>query len=87
VATTQRKRRTDPPPSGPVGAWALLAAAINDTLVARPEGSVTPDELAAVMGVSHSRAAFILRHRADLRAVHYRVNGRRGLCYVPAEAT
>lgn len=63
--------------------WALLQSALDDTRP-RPADSVTPTEYAERAGVSHSRAAFVLRHDARLRAVHYRTNGRRGVCYVVA---
>jgi hypothetical protein len=84
LAHPVRKWQAVPLPSGAVNVWALLTDALASA-GERPENSVTPNELAQRMGVTPSRAAYILRNRADLRAVHYHVNGRRAVCYVPAE--
>jgi ribosomal protein S25 len=66
--------------------WALLTDALADA-ADRPANSVTPEEFADKARVSYSYAARVLRDRKDLRSVFYRRNGRRAVCYVPAEAS
>jgi hypothetical protein len=85
MADKKRERQAPALSPRPVGAWALLQDAINDTLPERPEGSVTPEEFATAAHVGYFRACQVLRAREDLRAVHYRrENGRRAVCYVEA---
>jgi hypothetical protein len=85
LANQKREQKADALPSGGVNVWALLADAltIGDE---RPANSVTPEEFAEKAHVSYSYAVRVLRDRKDLRSVFYRRNGRRAVCYVPAEA-
>lgn len=80
------KRKSDRVPSGAVGVWALLVDALQEDGGARPENSVTPDELAAKAHISNVHAGRLLRANKALRAVQYRANGRRCVCYVPVTA-
>jgi hypothetical protein len=85
MASAGRKRENDTPTtgSGGVNVWDLLTDAVQGH-EPRPENSVTPDELAAKMGTSHSYACGVLRRNPALRAVQYhRENGKRAVCYVP----
>lgn len=85
MVNSKRKRSSVPLPAGTVSAWDLLRDALSVTND-RPAGSVTPGELADRMGVSHSRAAHILRTNKNLKPVRFRCGSQRqGVCYVPAD--
>lgn len=48
----------------------------------QPEGSVTPDQLAARMKFTPNRASQILRADPRMRPVYFREGGRRRVCFV-----
>jgi hypothetical protein len=63
--------------------WALLRPVLDGTLPARPEGSVTPYELAERAGYTSRHAHLVLKQDKRLRPVFYHnESGRRAVCYV-----
>jgi hypothetical protein len=86
MARKSGERKAVSLPSGGVNVWDLLTDALRGA-GERPENSVTPAELAAKSGFSHSHAAAVLARNEALTPVWFRNEGkRRGVCYVPKEA-
>jgi len=91
MANPKRERRATAIPAEPVGVWGLLKEAIASAPKPRPVDSVTASEYASATGLSCVHAGRLLRNmtigdKPKLRAVPYLYNGKRAVCYVPAEA-
>lgn len=88
MASAIPKRATVPFPAQHLSAWDILTQAIGDNLQPKPEGAITPTEVAERRKLSVSHSSHVLEDlvkAGKMKSVMYRTeSGKRGKCYLPA---